>query len=118
MEVRYATIIVRSMDESVAFYRDVLGFEVDSEYRPLPGVVITLMKGRGDARVELIENQDYPVGLHSIGMDVEDLTATVGDLKGKGAKITMDPVPTLVGSLAFLEDPNGVKIALIEHHRP
>jgi len=31
------------------------------------------------------------------------------------ATITLDPMPTLVGSLAFLEDPNGVRIALIEH---
>jgi len=116
MEVRYATIIVRSMDESIAFYRDVMGFEVDSEYRPLPAVVITLMKGRDDAMVELIENRDHPVGLYSIGMDVEDLAGTVGDLKAKGAKITMEPVSTLVGSLAFLEDPNGARIALIEHH--
>jgi len=56
MKVKYATIIVRSMDESIAFYSDVMGFEVDSQYRPWPGVVITLMRGAGEAMVELVEN--------------------------------------------------------------
>jgi len=116
MKVSYATIIVADMDESVAFYRDVMGFEVDGHFTPVPGVVITLMRGQGDAMVELIENTEDGVGLHSVGMEVEDVSATVEKLKAKGARITMEPVPTLVGSLAFMEDPNGVKIALIQHH--
>lgn len=103
MKVKYATIIVRSMDE------------VDSQYRPRPGIVITLMKGSGEAMVELIENGSSEVGLYSVGMDVDDLEATVERLTAKGATITMEPVPTLVGSLAFVQDPNGARIALIEH---
>ena len=116
MKVRYATIIVADMDESVRFYSEVMGFEVDSQFKPVPGVVITLMKGQGDAMVELIKNTEDSVGLHSVGMEVEDVSATVEQLKAKGATITMEPVPTLVGSLAFMEDPNGVKIALIQHY--
>ena len=115
MKVRYATIIVADMDESVRFYSEVMGFEVDSQFTPVPGVVITLMKGEGDAMVELIKNAEDGVGLHSVGMEVDDVSATVEALKSKGASITMEPVPTLVGSLAFMEDPNGVKIALIQH---
>jgi len=115
MRVKYATIIVADMDESVAFYTGVMGFKVDSRFDPLPGVAITLMKGEGEAMVELIENAAYETGLYSVGMEVDDLAATVLDLKTKGAEITMDPVPTLVGSLAFMRDPNGATIALIEH---
>ena len=115
MKVKYATIIVHSMEESIAFYSEVMGFEVDSQFKPLPGVVITLMRGQGEAMVELIENRAYETGLYSVGMDVEDLPGTVDRLKAKGAKVTMEPVPTLVGSLAFVEDPNGARIALIEH---
>jgi lactoylglutathione lyase len=116
MQVSYATIIVADMDESVDFYAEVMGFEVDSQFKPVPGVVITLMRGQGDAMVELIKNTEDSVGLHSVGMDVEDVDATVEELRSKGARITMEPVPTLVGSMAFMEDPNGVKIALIQHH--
>jgi lactoylglutathione lyase len=115
MKVRYATIIVADMGESIAFYRDVMGFEVDSQFKPAPGVVITLMRDQGDAMVELIKNPTDRVGLHSVGMEVEDVSAIVEDLKSKGATITLEPIRTLVGSMAFMEDPNGVKIALIQH---
>jgi len=115
MKVKYATIIVQDMEESVRFYKEVMGFEVHSEHRPIPGVVITLMAAEGDAMVELIKNQRDEPGLYSVGMDVEDLESTVKDLKSKGVRITMEPVPTTVGFLAFCEDPNGARIALIEH---
>lgn len=66
--------------------------------------------------IELIKNTTDKTGIFSIGMDVKDINATVKELKSKGAKITMEPIPITVGTLAFIEDPNGVKIALIQHH--
>ncbi|WP_367146879.1 VOC family protein [Methanobacterium sp.] len=39
------------------------------------------------------------------------------DLKAKGAKIIMEPIPITVGTLAFIEDPNGARIALIQHNQ-
>jgi lactoylglutathione lyase len=116
MKVKYATIIVEDMDKSIKFYTDVLGFEIDSQHNPIPGVTITLLKGEGDAMIELIKNTVDKIGLFSVGMEVEDINATVKELKTKGARITMEPIPITVGILAFLEDPNGVKIALIQHH--
>jgi lactoylglutathione lyase len=115
MKVKYATIIVEDMDESIKFYTEVMGFEIDSQHNPLPGVIITLLKGEGDAIIELIKNTENEPGLYSVGMDVEDINTKVKDLKSKGAKITMEPRPITVGTLAFLEDPNGVRIALIQH---
>jgi len=116
MKVKYATIIVADMDESVKFYTEVMGLEIDSRHNPFPGLTITLLKGEGDAMVELIKNTDNEPGLFSVGMEVEDMNTTVKELKSKGAKITQEPVPITVGTLAFLEDPNGAKIALIQHH--
>jgi len=115
MKVKYATIIVEDMDESIKFYTEVMGFEIESQHNPLPGVTITLLKGKGDAMIELIKNTKYETGFYSVGMDVEDIYATVKELKLKGVKITMEPIPITVGKLAFLEDPNGVRIALIQH---
>ncbi|OLS13708.1 MAG: lactoylglutathione lyase, LglU [Promethearchaeota archaeon CR_4] len=66
--------------------------------------------------VEIIKNPVDEPGLFSIGMDVEDINTTLKELKSKGAKITMEPKPITVGTLAFLVDPNGVRIALIQHH--
>lgn len=116
MKVKYATIIVEDMDESIKFYTEVMGLEIDSQHNPQPGATITLLKGEGDAMIELIKNTENETGLFSVGMDVEDINTTVKELKSKGARITMEPIPITVGTLAFLEDPNGVKIALIQHH--
>jgi lactoylglutathione lyase len=116
LKIKYTTMIVNDMDESVKFYTEVMGFEIDSQYNLGPAGTITLLKGEGDAMIELIENTENETGLFSVGMDVEDIHGTVKELKSKGAKITMDPVPITVGTLAFLEDPNGIRIALIQHH--
>ena len=116
MKIKYTTMIVKDMKESIEFYRDVMGFEIDSQYDLGPAGAITLLKGEGETMIEIIENPTDEPGLFSVGMDVEDVNATVKELKSKGAKITMEPTPITVGILAFLEDPNGVRIALIQHH--
>ena len=91
MKVKYATIIVRDMDESIKFYTEVLGLEIDSHHNPRPGVTITLLKGEGDAMVELIKNNENEPGLYSVGMDVEDMNTTLEALRSKGAKVTSFP---------------------------
>ncbi|AUB56035.1 VOC family protein [Methanobacterium subterraneum] len=116
MKIKYNTFIVKDMGESLKFYREVMGFEVDSEHNPHPGARIVLLKGEGDTMIELIQNTENEPGLYCIGMDVEDVNATVEELKIKGAKIVMEPIPITVGFLAFIEDPNGAKIALIQHN--
>lgn len=115
MKVKYITMIVKDMDESIKFYTEVMGFEIDSRYDLGPAGAITLLKGEGDTMIEIIKNPQDEPGLFSIGMDVEDLDGTIKDLKAKGAKVTMEPIPITVGLLAFIEDPNGARIALIQH---
>ena len=115
MKVKYATIIVKDMDESIKFYTEVMGFEIDSQHNPYPGLTITLLKGEGDAMIELIKNAENETGLFSVGMEVEDINTTVKELKSKGAKITKEPMPITIGTLVFLEDPNGATIVLIQH---
>ena len=118
MKVKYATMAVADMDESVRFYAEVLGLKIESRYHPRPGLTITLLKGDGDAMVELMEDKENPreTGLFSVGMESEDIAATVNDLKRKGDRITMEPTPVTIGTIALLEDPNGARIALIQHH--
>lgn len=116
MKIKYTTLIVKDMEESIKFYRDVMGFEIDSKYDLGPAGAITLLKGEGETMVEIIQNPHDEPGLFSIGMEVEDLNTTIKELKAKGAKVTMDPTPITVGLLAFIEDPNGARIALIQHN--
>lgn len=115
MKIKYVTIIVEDMDESIKFYTEVMGFEIDSQYNLGPAGNITLLKGEGEAMVEIIKNPVDKPGLFSIGMDVKDIKTEIQELKSKGAKIIMEPTPITVGLLAFIEDPNGARIALIQH---
>mgnify|MGYP004550147033 CR=1 FL=1 len=117
IKFQYTTMIVNNMKESVKFYTEVMGFSVDSTYAPTPDTSITLICCGGDAMIELIQNKAFETGLHCIGMDVDNLDETLVKLRENGTEITMEPIPTLVGKMAFAKDPNGVKIALIEHNR-
>ena len=114
MKIRYATIIVNDMQESVKFYTETLDFTVDEVF-DVPGGKITLLDGDGFARMELIEHPNYDVGMYSIGMDVEDINEEIRKLEEKGADIALRPMPTQVGYMARVIDPNGINIVLVQH---
>ena len=114
VKVQYSTMIVKSLEESVKFYRDVLGFK-EGYHVDLPnGGCITIMESEGSS-VELIENTNFPVGLYSIGTDVDDIDETIRHLEKNGYQTTGPVIPTTVGKQTFVLDPNGVRICLIEH---
>ena len=114
ISVQYSTMIVNSLEESVAFYRDVLGF-TEGYHVSLPVGGITIMNSPGGASVELIEAFQFPTGLYSIGTDVENLDETLEILKTRGCTILGEIVNTTVGRQIFIQDPNEVRICLIEH---
>lgn len=114
ISVQYTTIIVNSLDASVAFYRDVLGF-TEGYHVSFPVGGITIMNSPGGASVELIEAHQFPTGLYSVGTDVENLDETLEILKNKGCTILGEIAKTTVGRQIFIQDPNGVRICLIEH---
>ena len=114
ISVMYSTMIVKSLEESVKFYRDIMGFE-EGYHVDLPFGGITIMNSPDGAAVELIEAPQFEVGLYSVGTDVDDLDATIAHLKQHGFEILGEIAPTTVGRQAFVMDPNGVRICLIEH---
>lgn len=66
--------------------------------------------------IKLIKNTENKIGLFSVGIEIEDINSTLKELKSKGAKITRYPTAITIGTLTFLEDPNGATIVLIHHH--
>ncbi len=114
--VQYATLIVDNLEESVAFYRDTLGFTEGYHVELGENGRITLMKSPDGAFVELIESARFETGFYSIGTDVDNLDEVLASLKTKGIEPTLGPVETTVGKQAFIKDPNGVNICLIEHN--
>ncbi len=115
IKVQYSTMIVKNLEESIKFYRDVLGFKEGYHVDTPDGGAIAIMKSENGASVELIENTNFEVGLYSIGTDVDNLDETVRYLKEKGYETTGPVIPSTVGRMTFVLDPNGVRICLIEH---
>lgn len=115
IKVQYTTVIVKNLEESVQFYRDCLGF-TEGYHCDLPnGGSITIMQSQDGACVELIENQQFDVGMYSIGTDVDNLDEALEVLDAKGVKPISPVVTTTVGRMTFVQDPNGIRICLIEH---
>lgn len=114
ISVQYTTMIVNSLSESVRFYRDILGF-TEGYHVDLPNGAITIMNSPDGASVELIESPQFETGLYSVGTDVDDLDEVIKHLEENGYRTEGGIIPTTVGRQAFVLDPNGVRICLIEH---
>ena len=114
IRVQYTTLIVKNLEQSVRFYRDVLGF-TEGYHVDLPVGQITIMQSQDGACVELIESPQFEVGMYSIGTDVDDLDEALRILAEQGCHPTGPVVKTTVGRQAFITDPDGNRICLIEH---
>lgn len=115
---------VGDLDASLAFYTEVLGMTLfrKSDY---PGGRFTLaFVGYGDesqGAIELTHNWDTEAytlgdGYGHVALAVSDIHATCEGIKRGGGKVTREPGPMKHGTtvIAFVEDPDGYKIELIE----
>lgn len=115
INVQYATLIVKSLEESVEFYRDVLGFTPGYHVDLPQGGQITIMESSDGACIELIEHPEFPVGMYSVSTDVDDLDEVIAHLQAKGYRTTGPAIATSVGRQTFVLDPDGIRICLIQH---
>ena len=132
MKIDHLGIAVRSISDSLSFYRDVLGVGIaTTEAVQDQGVRVALLPV-GESRIELLEpfSEDTPVGrfiarrgegLHHICYEVEDLASKMEDLKSRGVRV-LDGYPRrgAEGKLvAFLHpaSANGVLVELVEKAR-
>jgi len=122
MHFLHTMIRVKNLEDSKKFYSDILGMKLLRE-KEYPGGEFTLaFMGYGDGpEIELTYNwgrDQYELGdaFGHIALGVEDIEATCQRARTKGAKIVRAPGPMKHGTtvIAFLEDPNGYKIELIQ----
>lgn len=116
---------VGDLDRSIAFYCDVLGMKL-LRRKDYPGGKFTLaFVGYGDESnhtvLELTHNwgvESYNLGdaYGHIALGVNDIYATCEQIKTLGGSVTREPGPMKHGStvIAFIEDPDGYKVELIE----
>ena len=124
MRILHTMIRVNDLDESINFYCDLLGMKLMRKKDYPSGRFTLAFVGYGseseEAVIELTHNWDtheYNLGnaFGHIALGVEDIYQTCENLRDKGAKIVREPGPMKHGSteIAFIEDPNGYKIELV-----
>lgn len=114
----WTTINVKNMDESVAFYNEILGLSVDKRYTPAEGIEIAFL-GSGETKFELIYNghlKDIQFSnCVSTGFAVESVDEYIEYLDGKGIAVLegpFEPAPHI--KFFYVSDPNGYRIQLVE----
>lgn len=118
MNVLWTTISVKSMEESLRFYQDIVGLPLDSKFTAGTDTEISFLGGEG-AKVELIynkKNSDINIGKDvSMGFPVKSLDEKMEFLKGKGIQIQGGPFqPNSHIRFFFIKDPNGMTIQFVE----
>src|SRR3954447_17766588 len=122
----HTMIRVKDLDRSVDFYTKLLGMK-ELRRREVPDGKYTLsFVGYGDetsqAVVELTYNWDqkdgYEIGtgFGHLAVGLPDVHKACDELRKAGAKITREPGPVKFGTtvIAFVEDPDGYKIELVQ----
>ncbi|MEB3190041.1 MAG: lactoylglutathione lyase [Snowella sp.] len=126
MRMLHTMLRVGNLEQSLQFYCDVLGMTLLRQREYPTGEFTLAFVGYGDesqqAVIELTYNwgvEQYELGnaFGHVAIGVDDIYATCDKIKAKGGKVTREPGPMKHGStvIAFVEDPNGYKIELIQH---
>ncbi|MBE9007781.1 lactoylglutathione lyase [Fortiea sp. LEGE XX443] len=125
MRLLHTMLRVGNLEESLKFYCDLLGMKLLRK-KDYPGGEFTLaFVGYGDesdnAVIELTYNwgvEQYELGnaYGHIALGVDDIYTTCEAIKNRGGKVVREPGPMKHGStvIAFVEDPDGYKIELIQ----
>jgi len=125
MRVLHTMIRVGDLDRSIAFYTDVLGMQLLRRKDYPEGRFTLAFVGYGPesehAVVELTHNWDtdsYQLGdgFGHIALAVDDAYAACEQIKARGGRVVREAGPMKHGTtvIAFVEDPDGYKIELIQ----
>ena len=123
MKFAHVSITVKDMEESIAFYQNVMGLDLVSR-RKIPennAEVAFLSDKISDVRIELTywrDKTDWTSGdeLDHLAFTVPDMDVAMETFRSQHVEIAKEPY-SLQGSarkIAFITDPNGIWIELIE----
>lgn len=125
MRLLHTMLRVGNLEKSLQFYCDVLGMTL-LRRKDYPGGKFTLaFVGYGDERdhtvLELthnwdVDSYDLGAGYGHIALGVDDIYQTCEAIKSRGGKVVREPGPMKHGStvIAFVSDPDGYKVELIQ----
>lgn len=125
MRLLHTMLRVGNLEKSLAFYCGVLGMKLLRQKDYPGGKFTNAFVGYGDEAdhtvLELTHNwethsYDLGGGYGHIALGVDDIYATCEAIRQQGGKVSREPGPMKHGTtvIAFVEDPDGYKIELIE----
>jgi methylmalonyl-CoA/ethylmalonyl-CoA epimerase len=119
LSFHHIAISVANLDESIAWYKEMLGFEEVT--RMNQGATIKEMKighiRRGNCYIELFEvpgAKPLPEYLKHFGLQVDSVQEALKELKAKGVEVAMEPIDTPGVAFTFIRDNSGNAFELIE----
>ena len=125
MRLLHTMLRVGNLDKSLEFYCDVLGMKLLRRKDYPTGEFTLAFVGYGDetdnAVIELtynwgVEKYELGTGYGHIALGVDDIYSTCEAIGTRGGKVVRQPGPMKHGStvIAFVEDPDGYKVELIQ----
>ncbi len=129
MRILHTMLRVGDLERSLAFYCEVLGMK-ELRRKEYPDGRFTLaFVGYGpeaeEAAIELTYNWDttsYELGkgFGHVAIEVDNAAAACANIKARGGKVVREAGPMKHGTtvIAFVEDPDGYRIELIERKPP
>ena len=127
MKFLHTMLRVNNLEESITFYTKLLGMNLlrttDRPDQKYTLAFVGYENGNRSNQAELELTYNYGVNQYEhggyyghIAIGVEDVYRTCENIKQHGGKITREAGPVKGGTtiIAFVEDPNGYKIELIQ----
>lgn len=124
--ILHTMLRVGDLDRSISFYTDIMGMKLLRKNENPEYKYTLAFLGYGEeadtAVIELTYNwgvDDYELGsaFGHIAVGFDDIYATCDAIKAAGGNVTREPGPVKGGTthIAFVEDPDGYKIELIQN---
>ena len=128
MRILHTMLRVGDLDRSIGFYTDVLGMRLLRRHDYPDGKFTLAFVGYLDERdgavLELtfnwgVEKYDIGTGYGHVALEVDDAYAACDEIRRRGGTVTREAGPMKHGStvIAFVQDPDGYKIELIQKKR-
>lgn len=120
MKFLWTTIYVTHLDESIAFYTELVGLKLLRRFAAGPGMELAFLGNgvEGETTVELLADSSQSAVQHgdfvSIGFAVESLDAMLETVKSKNIPVHSGPVETPASKFFTVKDPNGLSVQFFQ----